>query len=53
MNIKMSINSQLSIIESKKQTKQTRRTETDHGYEEHFDGCQIGWGYGEMGELLR
>ena len=29
MNIKMAINSQLSTIESKKQTKQTSRTETE------------------------
>ena len=29
MNIKMTINSQLSTIESKKQTKQTSRTETE------------------------
>ena len=30
MNIQMAINSQLSTIESKKQTKQTSRTETSH-----------------------
>ena len=29
MNIKMEINSQLSVIESEKQTKQTSRTETE------------------------
>ena len=29
MNIKMAINSQLSTTESKKQTKQTNRTETE------------------------
>ena len=29
MNIKMAINSQLSTIESKKQTKQRRRAETE------------------------
>ena len=29
MNIKMAINSQLSRIESKKQTKQIKRTETE------------------------
>ena len=29
MNIKMAINSQLSTTESKKQTKQTSRTETE------------------------
>ena len=41
MNNKMAINTHLSKIESKKQTKQTRRTEhrQNHGYGEHFDGC--------------
>ena len=41
MNIKVVTNSQLSTTESKKQTKQTRRTEhrQNHGYGEHFDGC--------------
>ena len=38
MNNKMAINTYLSIIESKKQTKQTR---TETGYKEHFDGCQM------------
>ena len=35
MNIKMAIDSQLSTIESKKQTKQTSRTDTEsQGYQE-------------------
>ena len=25
----------------------------DHGYREHFDGCQMGWGFREMDELVR
>ena len=32
----------LSTSESKKQTIQTRRTEAEHGYGQHFDGCQMG-----------
>ena len=41
MNNKMAINTYLSTIESKKQTKQTRRT--DRIMEtESFDGCQMG-----------
>ena len=46
MNNKMAINTYLSTIESKNQTKQTRRTK-NHGYRECFDGCQMG---GEVGE---
>ena len=36
----MSINMNLSTIESETQTKQTSRTE-NHGYRECFDGCQV------------
>ena len=41
MSDKMTTNTYLSTTESKKQTKQTRRTEhrQNHGYGEHFDGC--------------
>ena len=42
----MAINTYLSTIESKKQTKQTRITE-NHGYREHFNGCQMGGSVGE------
>ena len=44
MNKKMAKNTYLATMESKKQSKQIR-TE-NHGYREHFDGCQIGeeWG---------
>ena len=43
MNSKMAINSYLSTIESKKQTKQTRRTETKSWIQTvFFDGCQMG-----------
>ena len=49
----MSINTYLSIIESKKQTKQTRRRQK-HGYDrESFDGCQMGRGCRRMGEKVR
>ena len=39
LNNKMAINTYLSTIESKKQTKKTR-TETKSWNEECFDGCQ-------------
>ena len=39
MNNKMAINTYLSTIESKKQNRQTSRTETDSEIREHFDGC--------------
>ena len=38
MNIKMTINSQLSTIESKKQTKQTSREKGNHRYRDHLEG---------------
>ena len=41
----------LSTDESEKQTKQEQRQ--NHGYGEHFDGCQMGKGCGGMGEELR
>ena len=41
MNNKMAKHTNLPIIETKKQTKQTRRTE-NHGYGKHFDDCQMG-----------
>ena len=48
MNNKMTINTYLSTIESKSQTKQTSRTETNHRYGEQFDGSQMG---GEIGGI--
>ena len=47
MNNKMAIN---NILVNK--TKLTR-TETEYGYGQHFVGCQMGRGYGEMGEEVR
>ena len=43
----------LPTIESKNETKQTRRTETDHGYRERFDGWQMGEECGGMDEGIR
>ena len=41
MNNKMAINTYLSAIESKNELgKQEQRQ--NHGYGEHFDGCQMG-----------
>ena len=54
MNIKMEINSQLSVIESEKQTKQTSRTETESWrYGDHLEGYQLGGVRGRMGEKLQ
>ena len=52
MNNKMAINAYLSTIASKKQTKETRRTERIMDTE-RICGCQMGWGYGAMGEDVR
>ena len=53
MNNKMAINTYLSTIESKKQTKQTRRTETESliwgGFGRLPDGQEV-WGNGCIGE---
>ena len=46
MNNKMAINTYLSTIDSKKQTK-------NHGYRESFNGCQMRGGCGGMGEEVR
>ena len=54
MNNKVSINTYLSIIEPKKQTKRKRRTETESWIQswihDHSDGCQMESGFGKMGE---
>ena len=51
MNIKMAINSQLSIIESKKQTEQMSRTGIDHRYRGHLEGW-VGTAKGDKGGKL-
>ena len=50
MNIKMAINSQLSITESKKQTKQTSRTGTESQVWRSLGGLSVGKGKREDGE---
>ena len=54
MNIKMSINSQLSIIESKKKplSKQAEQKQ-NHRYGAHFDGYPLGGGKGRTGEKVQ
>ena len=54
MNNKMAINTYLLTIESEKKnlSKQEKQRQND-GYREHFDGCQMGWGFREMDELVR
>ena len=47
MNNKMAKNTYLSTIESKKQTSKHEQKQ-NHGYELHFDGCQMGGGCGRM-----
>ena len=47
MNIKMAINSQQPTIESKKQTKQTSRTETESQIWRSFGWLPVGRGKGE------
>ena len=43
MHNKMAINTHLSTIESKNQTNNKKnRDKIMDGYEEHFDGCQMG-----------
>ena len=53
MNIKMAINSQLSTMESKKQTKQISRTETNSQIWRSFGGLSIGGGRERMVEKVQ
>ena len=53
MNNKMAKNTNLSTIESNKQTKQTRRTETESWKWKMFGWLPDGRGYGGMGEEVR
>ena len=50
MNNKMAINTYLATTESKKQTKQKRRTETEQWMWRDFDGCQM---EGDVGEWVK
>ena len=49
MNLQMAINSQLSTIQSKKQIKQTSRTETESYIWRSFGGLSTGSGEEEDG----
>ena len=49
MNNKMAMNTYLSTIESKKQTKQTRRTETESWIQRGLEGRECG----RIGEEVR
>ena len=49
MNIRMATNSQLATTESKKQTKQASRTETESQIWKSFGGLSAGKGKGENG----
>ena len=53
MTIKMAINSQLSTTESKKQTEQSSRTETESYIRRSFGGLSAERGTGEMEEKVQ
>ena len=53
MNNKMAVNTYLSTIESKNKLSKQEEQRQNHGYREHFDGCQMGWRYGGVGEEVR
>ena len=55
MNYKMSINTYLSTIESKKENKLSKQAEPRQncGYGECFSSCQVGRGYVGMDEEVR
>ena len=51
MNNKMTKNIYQQLNLKNKLSKQEQRE--NHGYGEHFDGCQMGGGLGRMGEEVR
>ena len=53
MNIKTAINSQLSVIESKIQTKQTAEQKQNQRYRDHLEDYYLGGGRGRMGEKVQ
>ena len=53
MNNKKAINTCLSTIESLKKSLGKQEQKQNHGYREHFDGCQMGGRCGGIGEELR
>ena len=53
MNIKMAKYTNLSIIESKKKPSKQEEQRQNHGYRQHFNGCQMRRRCGRMGEEVR
>ena len=51
----MTINTYISMIESKRKLSKQEEERQNHGYGEGFDGCQIGgvWGNGGRGEGIK
>ena len=49
----MAIGSQLSTVESKKQTKQANRQKQNQRYGNHFESYQLGGGRERMGEIVQ
>ena len=50
---KMAKNMYLSTVESKNKLSKQEEQRQNHGYKEHFDGCQMGGGCQGMGEEER
>ena len=53
MNSKMAKNTNLSTIESKNKLSKQEELRQNHGYGECFYGCQMGGGWGGMGDEVR
>ena len=53
MNNKMANNTYLSTIESKNKLSKQEEQKQNHGYRERFVGCQMGRGFGRLGEEVR
>ena len=51
MNNKMALNIHQQLKLKNKVSKQEQRQ--NHRYRERFNGCQMGGGYGEMGEKVK
>ena len=49
----MAKNTYLSRIDLKNKLSKQEEQGQNHGYREHFDGCQMGWGCRGMGEEMR
>ena len=53
MKNKMTINTYISMIESKRKLSKQEEERQNHGYGEGFDGCQMGRGLGGNGKEVR